>query len=98
MKYLFDIDNNNYIEMNFSMILHNQLLDGQDKFPDSDLRELSFNHYSHLPRILQAKEVVLWTLSYEHVIVTSGVLDMNGELTVQAKDGKYEGFELDSLL
>ena len=52
MQYLFDNENNdNYIDLKFSVIRHNQFLTGQDKFPDVDLRELSFDHYSHPPRI-----------------------------------------------
>ena len=81
MQYLLENDNNNYTDLNFSIIRHNQFLDGQNKFPDFDLRELSFDCYSHPPHILQAKEVALWT-SYQHIIVTNGVLDRNGEITV----------------
>ena len=86
MQYLFENDNSNYTDLDFSVICHNQFLDRQDKFPDFDLRELSFYRYSHPPQFLQAKEVVLWTPSYEHVIITTGVLDMKGELTVQTED------------
>ena len=53
--YLFDNDNNNYTDLEFSIFCHNQLLNGQDKFPDFDLRELSFDPYYHPPHILQAK-------------------------------------------
>ena len=97
MQFLFDNENAN-TGLDFSLIWHNQFLDGQDKFPDFDQRELSFNRYSHPPHILQAKEVVLWTPSYQHVIITSGVLDRNEEITVQTEDGKFKGVELDSLL
>ena len=77
MQYLFDNKNDNYSDLYFSVICHNQFLDGQDKLPDFDLRELSFDRYSHPPHILQVKEVVLWTPSYQHVNVTTGVLDRN---------------------
>ena len=78
MQYLFDNEINNYIDLDYSLIRHNQFLDSQDKFPDFDLRVLSFDCYSHPSHILQAKEVVLWTPSYQHVIITSSVLDRNG--------------------
>ena len=64
MQYLFKNDNDTNTDLDFSVIRHNQCLDGQDKFPDFDLRELSFDRYSHPPRILQGKEAVLWTPSY----------------------------------
>ena len=82
MQYLFDNENDN-TDLDFSFIWHNQFLDGQDKFTDFDLKVLSFDHYSHPPRILQATEVILWTPSYQHVIITSGILDRIGEITVQ---------------
>ena len=82
MQYLWNNDNSNYTDLNINIIRHNQFLDGQDKFPDFDLREVSFDCYSHPPHILQSKEVTLWTPTYEHTIITTGVLDMNGELTV----------------
>ena len=91
MQYLLDNDNSNYTDLDFSIIRHNQLLDGREKFPDFDLRELSFDHYSHPPHILQEKEVVLWALTYEHVIVTTGVLSRNGYFTVQTEDRRYKG-------
>ena len=91
MQYLLDNDNKNYTDLDFSIICHNQFRVGQDKFPAFDLRELYFDHYSHPPHILQAKEVVLGTPSYEHVFVTTGALDRNGELTVQTEDWSYEG-------
>ena len=98
IQYLSDNYNINYTDLEFSIILHNQFLDEQDKFPDFDLRELSFGRYSHPPRILQEKEVVLWTPAYEHVIITTGVFNRNEELTIQTEDGRYEGVELDLLL
>ena len=51
MQYLSDNDNINYTDLDFSIIHHNQFLDGQDKFPDFDLRELSFDRYSHPPHL-----------------------------------------------
>ena len=98
MQYSSDNNNINYTDLDFSIIHHNQFLDGQDKFPDFNLRELSLDRYFNPPHILQAKEVVLWTPTWEHVIITTGVLDRNGELTVQTEDGMYKGFELDSLM
>ena len=98
MQYLLYNNNSNYTDLDFSIIRHNHFLDGQDKVTNLDLKELSFDCYSHPPHILQEKEVILWTPSYEHVILTTGVLDRNGELTVQTEDGRYEGVELESLL
>ena len=98
MHYLFDNKNDNYTDLYFSAIRHNQFLDGQDKFPDFDLREILFHRYSHPPHILQAKIVVLWTMSYQHVIITTDILDRNGEITVQTEDGKYKGIKMDYLL
>ena len=99
MRCLFDNDNSdNYTVLDFSVIRHNQFLSGQDKFPDFDLIELSFDRYSHPHRILQVKEVVLLNPTYERVIIIYVVLDRNGELTVQPKDGRYKGLELYSLL
>ena len=97
MQFLFNNKHDN-TDLDFSLIRHSQFLDGQDKFPDFDLKELSFDRYSHSPHILQAEEVILWTPSYQYVIITSGVLDRNGEITVQTEDGKFKGVELDSLL
>ena len=54
----------NYSHLEFNDILHNQFLDGQDKFPNFHLREASFDRCSHPPHILKSKKVVLWTLSY----------------------------------
>ena len=47
MQYLFDNENDNYTDLDLSLIRHNQFFDGQDNFPDFDLRELLFEHYSH---------------------------------------------------
>ena len=80
------------------MIWKNQVLKGKDKLPEGNLREACLNPFAQPPHILKAREVVLWTPSYKLVIVTSGVLDRNGELTVQTEDGSFEGVETDKLL
>ena len=98
MQYLFANDNDNYTDLDFSVTRNNQFLEGKDKFPDSDLRELSFDCYSHPPYILQTKEDVLWTPSYMHIIITSDVLERNGEITVQSEGGRFKGVKLNSLL
>ena len=36
--------------------------------------------------------------SYERGIVTSTVMDRNGEITVQTEDGSFESVELDELI
>ena len=37
-------------------------------------------------------------LSYQHVIITSDVLDRSGEIMVQTEDGMHKGVEVQSLL
>ena len=71
-------EEDNYSDLEYNIIWHNEILDGQDKFPNFHLREASFDRCSHPPHILKSKQVVLWMLSYQHVIITSGVLDRNG--------------------
>ena len=60
--------------------------------------ERPLNPYSHTPHILEAREVVMWTPSYQRVIITSTVLDRNGDITVQTEDGSSEGVKLDKLI
>ena len=98
MQYLLDNNNSNYTDPDFSIIRHNQFLDRQDKFPDFDLRELSFDCYSRPPRIIKGKEVISWTPTYKNVITNTSVLDRNRELTVQTEDGRCKGGDLDCLL
>ena len=57
MQYLFDNENNNYTDLNFSFIRYNQFLESQDTFTYFDLKELSFDRYSHPLHILQAKKL-----------------------------------------
>ena len=80
------------------MIWNNQVLEGKDKFRKVYLREAYINPFAQPPHIIKSREVVLWTSSYRRVILRSGLLDRNGEITVQTGNGSFEGVELDNLL
>ena len=92
------LEEDSFTDLEFDGICNNQVLEAKDKLPGFDIREASLNPYSQPPHILKAREVVLWTQSYQRVIITSTVLDRNGEIAVQTGDGSFEGVELDELL
>ena len=92
------LQEDNITELEFDVIRNNQVLEGKDKFPGFNQREACLNHFTQPPRILKARDVVLWTPSYQRVILTSTVLYRNGETTVLTEDGSFEGVELDNLL
>ena len=109
MQNLFNTSKDNYLnlellqedsftDLEFDVIWDNQVLEVMDKFPGFDLREACINPYSQPPHILKAKEVILWNPSYQRVIISSEVLDRNGEITVQTEDRSFEGVELEELL
>ena len=92
------LQEDSFTDLEFDVIWDNQVLETKDKFPGFDLRESFLNPSSQPPRILKAREVVLWTPSYQRVIISSAVLDRNGNITVQTEDGSFEGVKLDKLL
>ena len=87
-----------FTDLDFDVIWNNQVLEGKDKLPDFDIREASLNPYSQPPHILEGREVVLWTPSYQRVIITSTVMNRNGEISVQTVDGSFEGVDLDKII
>ena len=87
-----------YTGLEICVIQHNQFIQGKDKFPDFELNKFTFNKYFHSPHILKAGEVVLWSPSYIHVLVVSGVSNRNGECKIQTKDGRFEGVSPEFLL
>ena len=87
-----------YTNSEIRVICHNQFLAGQDKFPNFYINKFSLNPYSYPPRILKAGEVVLCTSLYTHVLIISGVLDRNGECTIQTEDSGFYRVNLESLL
>ena len=92
------LQENSFTDPEFDVIWNNQVLEAKDKLPGFDIRETSLNPYSQPPRTLKDREVVLWTPSYQHVIISITVLDKNGEIIVQTEDGSFESVELDELL
>jgi len=87
-----------YSQLEFDVIWENQELEGRSKLYEGNVREASLNPFAQPPHILKAREVVLWTPSYRRVIITTGVLDRNGEITVQTEDGTFEGVQTSKLL
>ena len=92
------LQEDSFIDLDFDVIWDNSVLEIKDKLPGLDIREASLNSYSQPPHILKVREVVMWTPSYQRVIISSTVLDSNGEITAQTEDGSFEEVELEELL
>ena len=92
------LQEDSFTDLEHDVIWDNQVLGAKEKLPGFDIREASLNPSSQLSHILKAREVVLWTQSYQYVIISSKVLDRNGEITVQTEGESSEGVELEELL
>ena len=91
-------EEDNFTDPEFDRIWNNQFLEAKKKLPDFDIREASLNPYSRLPSHYRSQRSRPMHPSYERGIVTSTVMDRNGEITVQTEDGSFESVELDELI